>query len=167
MANPLKAGQLSLLRRSLRLGVDVDHVAGLSPLVPADWLFGLQVPERAQAHRLEPATRVEERHSQGFGDAPHRAALMVQCPGLLLLLRMSVRRWLRRTLRRSTSAAAPPERNLASQLYAVLRLIPTWQARSANGMPWSMCRRISPFRPTGVSRAFGWVCMVCELWGRG
>jgi len=39
---------------------------------------------------------------------------------------LSVRRWLRRTLRRSTSAAAPPERNLASHLYAVRRLIPTW-----------------------------------------
>jgi hypothetical protein len=37
MANPLKACQL--------LGVDVDHVARLRPLVPADWLSGLQVPK--------------------------------------------------------------------------------------------------------------------------
>ena len=44
----------------------MDHVAGLDPLVPANELFGLQVPEPAQAHRLEPATSGGERHSQGF-----------------------------------------------------------------------------------------------------
>jgi len=47
MADPLKAGQL--------FGVDVDHVAGLGPLVPAHSLFGLQVLEATQPLGFEPA----------------------------------------------------------------------------------------------------------------
>jgi hypothetical protein len=73
------------LRRSLRLGVDVDHVAGLSPLIPADWLFGLQVSQAPEHDGLEPTANGRERSCQVLGDAPHGAALMPWCPGLLLL----------------------------------------------------------------------------------
>jgi len=41
VTDPFKAGQLLLLRRSLQLGVDVDHVAGLCPLVAAHRLCRL------------------------------------------------------------------------------------------------------------------------------
>jgi hypothetical protein len=43
VADPLKTGELLLLRRSLRLDVDMDHVARLSPLVAAHGFSGLQV----------------------------------------------------------------------------------------------------------------------------
>jgi hypothetical protein len=43
MAHPLKTGQLLLLRRSLRLGVDMNHVPRLLPLVPLHRGFGFQI----------------------------------------------------------------------------------------------------------------------------
>jgi hypothetical protein len=46
VTDPLKARQL--------FGVDMDHVAGLRPLVPADWLFGLQVPQTPEPNGFEP-----------------------------------------------------------------------------------------------------------------
>jgi hypothetical protein len=85
LTDPLKARQLSLIRRSLRLGVDVDHVAGLRSLVPADWLCGLQVSQTPEPNGYEPTANGGQRCCQVFGDATHGAAFMVQCPGLLLL----------------------------------------------------------------------------------
>jgi len=86
VTNPLKAGQLLLLRRSLRLGVDVDHVAGLCPLVAAHWLSGLQVLESAEAQGLEHPTNGGEWRRQDPGDATQGAALMAEVNGALQLL---------------------------------------------------------------------------------
>jgi hypothetical protein len=80
VTDPLKADQL--------FGVDLDHVAGLGPLVPADWLFGLQVSQATKPDVLEPTANSRERRCQVFGDALHCEALMAQCPGLLLLLQI-------------------------------------------------------------------------------
>ena len=49
VADPLKTGQLLLLRRSLRLDTDRNHVARLSPLVSPHGHQWLQIFETAQA----------------------------------------------------------------------------------------------------------------------
>jgi hypothetical protein len=79
-ANPFKAGQL--------FGVDVDHVAGLGSLIPIDCLSRLQVPQAPEPDGLEPTAKSRERRCQVLGVAPHGAALIAQCPALLLLLRI-------------------------------------------------------------------------------
>jgi hypothetical protein len=53
VTDPLKAGQL--------FGVDVDHVAGQGPLVPADWFSGLQVLQATKPDGLEPTANSRER----------------------------------------------------------------------------------------------------------
>jgi len=68
MPHPFKTGQL--------LGVDVDHVAWLSPLVTVNWLHRLQIPEPYQTHRFEPAPSGGQQRSQGFGDTTHGATLV-------------------------------------------------------------------------------------------
>ena len=78
VTDPFKAGQLLLLRRSLRLGIDVDHVAGLCPLVAAHRLSGLQVLESAETQGLEHSAHSGERYSQDPGNATERAALMAE-----------------------------------------------------------------------------------------
>jgi hypothetical protein len=79
-----------------------DSTAG--ELIPELMRHGLQ-----QLIELEVAGR-HERTDERLG---YRNG---SSPGLLLQLGPSVRRWFRRTLRRSTSAAAEPERILASHL---------------------------------------------------
>ena len=85
MTNPLKAGQLLLLRRSLRLGVDVDHVAGLCPLAAAHWLCRLQVLEPAETQGLEHPAHSGEGFGQDPGNTTERAALMAKVNGALQL----------------------------------------------------------------------------------
>jgi hypothetical protein len=80
VANPFQADQL--------FGVDVDHVAGLGPLIPAASLSGLQVPQAPDPDGLEPTANSRERCCQVLGDAPHGASLTAQCSALLLLLRI-------------------------------------------------------------------------------
>jgi hypothetical protein len=86
VTNPLKAGQLLLLRRSLRLGVDVDHVARPGPLIAAHWLCRLQVLEPAETQGLEHSAHSGERCGQDPGNATERAALMAQIYSVLQLL---------------------------------------------------------------------------------
>ena len=56
--------------------VDMDHVAGLVPLVPTHWHRWLQVFESTQAHGLEGSPHGGERCHQQSGDASEGAALM-------------------------------------------------------------------------------------------
>jgi hypothetical protein len=86
VTDPLKAGQLLLLRRSLRLGIDVDHVAGLCPLVPAYRLGWLQVLKPSKPYGLEHSANGGERRRQHPGHSSERAALMAQVRGVLQLL---------------------------------------------------------------------------------
>jgi len=67
------------------LGVDLDHAARLRPLVPADWLSGLQFPQAPKPNSLEPTPNRCQRYCQVFVDAPYGALLMALCLGLLLL----------------------------------------------------------------------------------
>lgn len=97
-------------------GVDVDHLAGPLPLVAAHWWSGLQVPETAQAERLERCPH------GGEGACSYRAMRRrvqrwcLRSTACCSCFGSSVRRWLRRTLRRSASAAGPPSRNRPSRL---------------------------------------------------
>ena len=77
---------LLLLRRSLRLGVDVDRVAGLCPLVAAHWLGRLQVLESAEPQALEHRAHSGERCRQHTGHSSERAALMAEVHSSLQLL---------------------------------------------------------------------------------
>jgi len=85
VTEPFKAGQLLLLRRSLRLGVDVDHVAGLCPLVAAHRLCRLQVLEPAKPYGLEDPANGGERSCQHPGNATEREPLMAEVHSALQL----------------------------------------------------------------------------------
>lgn len=76
MADTLETGQLLLLRRSLRLRVDMDHVARAFPLVALHWLLGLQIPEPAKPQRVHHPPDGGERRLESLGDATERAALV-------------------------------------------------------------------------------------------
>ena len=78
LADAFKAGLL----------FDVEYVDRLRPQVTSHGLFGLQVPEPGQTHRLWPAARAGKRFSQGFGNPLHGAALIAQSCDLVLLLWM-------------------------------------------------------------------------------
>jgi hypothetical protein len=71
---PLKKGQLRLLRRSLRLGVDMDHVSGLRPLVSPCGHRSLQLFASAKADCLECAADGGDWARQQPGDMPEGAA---------------------------------------------------------------------------------------------
>jgi len=77
-ANPVKASQL--------FGVDVDHVAGLCPLVAAHWLGGLQVLEPAKPYGFEHSANGGERRCQPPGNTTESAALMAEVHSALQLL---------------------------------------------------------------------------------
>jgi hypothetical protein len=56
LADPFEPGQLLLLRRSLRLDVDMDHVARLLPLVPLHRWLGSRLRSRfSPRRRIAPA----------------------------------------------------------------------------------------------------------------
>jgi hypothetical protein len=76
MADLLETGPLSLLRRSLRLGVDMDHVAGALPQVAPHWLLGLQILEPAKPLGVHHPPDGGEGSLEGPGDAPERAGLV-------------------------------------------------------------------------------------------
>ena len=105
----LKARQLLLRRRILRLGVDVDHVAGLGPLIAANWLGGLQIHEPAEAQDLEHPAHGGERCSEHPGNATESTALMPEVNSVLQL-QWTERPPLSAANARSTKAATPPER---------------------------------------------------------
>ena len=94
MANLAEAGQL--------FDVDRDQVSGMLPLVALDWMFGLEIPQPPQTKAIEHPGHGGEGCSQQPGDGAEVEPLVTEIQGMLQLLR--------RTLRRSTSAAAPPER---------------------------------------------------------
>ena len=77
VTDPFKAGQL--------FGVEVDHVAGLCPLVAAHRLCGLQVLESAETQGLAHSAHSGERCSQDPGNATEGAALMAEGNGALQL----------------------------------------------------------------------------------
>jgi hypothetical protein len=82
MAHPLKAGLLLLLRRNLRLGVDMDQHSRLLPLVSLHRLFGLQVAQPAKAKSVHRPAHRAEGHLEQAGDPPECASLMQQVNGL-------------------------------------------------------------------------------------
>lgn len=128
MANAVKPGQPPLLRRSLQLDVDMDHVAGPLPLVAMDRRFGIQVPQPVQPQAPHRPSQGADQHHQQPGDPPEGAALVPEFNGLLQLLRIQ-RPPLPVANARSARAAGPPERKRASHLRAVRSLMP-WSAAS-------------------------------------
>ena len=68
MAHPLKTGQL--------LGVDMDHVPRLLPLVPLHRGFEVQVAQPAKAQSIHGPAYSREGHLEQAGDASERASLM-------------------------------------------------------------------------------------------
>lgn len=78
VTDPLKPSQL--------LGVDMDHVARLLPLVALNRKLGLQVPQRAKAKRLHHPSHGRQGSSKGLGDPPEVAALVPEVQGMLQLL---------------------------------------------------------------------------------
>ena len=88
MTDPLKAGQLPLLRRSLRLDIDMDHVARLFPLVAPHRRFGVKVLESSQTQALHEPANGGKGRGEGPCDAAERAALVPEVYGLLQLMRI-------------------------------------------------------------------------------
>ena len=88
MPNTVEPGQLPLLRRSLRLDVDMDHVARLLPLVSLHRRFWVEVPESVQPQAPHRPGQGADRHQQQPGDSPEGAALVPELHGLLQLLRI-------------------------------------------------------------------------------
>jgi hypothetical protein len=78
-----KAGELLLLRRSLRLDVDMDQVSGMLPLVALDWMFGLEIPQPPQTKAVENPGHGGERCCQKPRDVAEVQPLMPQLYGLL------------------------------------------------------------------------------------
>ena len=70
------------------LGVDVDHVAWLLPLVPLHWNLGLQVPQAAESESLHHPSHSRQGSTKGPGDPPEAAALVPEVQGVLQLLRI-------------------------------------------------------------------------------
>jgi hypothetical protein len=83
-----KAGELLLLRRSLRLDVDMDQISGLLPLVALDRGLGLEIPQPPQTKAVEHPGHGGEGCDQKPGDVAEVEALVTQIHGLLLLLRI-------------------------------------------------------------------------------
>jgi len=77
VTDPFKASQL--------FGVDVDHVAGLCPLVAAHRLCRLQVLEPAKPYGLEHPANGGERSCQHPGNTTEGAALMTEVHSALQL----------------------------------------------------------------------------------
>jgi len=136
--NTVEPGQRSLLRRSLRPGVGMDQLARLLPLVAVQRRslpcrsasrFGSRFRSRRRPRRRIARARVV------IGTSSSRAILLRVhrwCLGSTACGRCcgsGVRRWVRRTLRRSASAAGPPARKRASHFRAVRSLIPCSAAR--------------------------------------
>jgi len=65
------------------LGIDVDHLVGLCPLVTAYRLMGLQVLESDEAQSLEHLAHSAEGFGQNPGNATEGAALMVEANSAL------------------------------------------------------------------------------------
>ena len=75
VADPLKAGQLLLLRR-LRLGVDMKHVARLLPLVPLHRWFGIEVAQPVEPQAPHRSGQGGDGYQQQSGDLAEGASLM-------------------------------------------------------------------------------------------
>jgi len=166
MADTLETGQLLLLWRSLRLGVDMDHVARAFPLVALHWLPGLQIPEPAKPQGVHHPPDNGKRRLEGLSDPAERAALVPEVHSPLQLLRIerpplgaahtpSIHqcRYTAITEARqplvSDAEADPCFRSKGLVRHALIE-VPTNRR----------CRLI------GVSRALGWLCMSGEVLGR-
>lgn len=68
VTDPLRARQL--------FGVDVDHVARSSPLVPAHRKLWFQILELSQTQTLHKPSNGGKGSHEGLGDTTWRAALM-------------------------------------------------------------------------------------------
>ncbi len=88
VADPVKAGQLPLLRRSLRLDVDVDQAARGLVLVALHWRFGLQIPQLPEPQAVQSSGHAGEGSRQPAGDVAHVQALMPELHGALEVLRI-------------------------------------------------------------------------------
>jgi hypothetical protein len=80
VADPLEPGQL--------LDVDMDHVAGLLPLVPLHRRFGLEVAQPVQPQPPHRPGQGADRQQQQPGNPPEGAALVPELNGPLQLLRI-------------------------------------------------------------------------------
>ncbi len=68
VVDTLKGGQL--------LGVDMDHVARLLPLVPLHRSLGFRVPQTAKDQRLHHSSHGRQGRAEGPDDSPECAALV-------------------------------------------------------------------------------------------
>jgi len=80
VANPLEPGQL--------LGVDMNHVARLLPLVPLHRRLGVQVPQPPEPQGLHHSSHGRQGSAHGLGDPPEGAALVPEVHRVLQLLRI-------------------------------------------------------------------------------
>lgn len=80
VANSLEPSQL--------LGVHMEHVARLLPLVPLHRNLGVQVSQAAKAQRLHHPSHGRQGSPKGLGDPPEGAALVPEIHCVLQLLRI-------------------------------------------------------------------------------
>lgn len=78
--DPLETGKL--------LGVDMDHVARLLPLVPLNRGFGLEVPQPPEPQSLHRPPDGRQRSPHSLCDPPEGAALVPEIHGMVQLLRI-------------------------------------------------------------------------------
>lgn len=75
VADLTKAGEL--------LGVDMEHVSGMLPLVALQWRFGLEIPQPPEAKAVENLGHGGEESGQQPGDVPEVEVLVLEIHGLL------------------------------------------------------------------------------------
>jgi hypothetical protein len=80
VTDPLKPRQL--------LGVDMDHVARLLPLVPLHRGLGFQVSQASESEGFHHPSDGRQGSPKRLGDPPEGAALMPEFQGVLQLLRI-------------------------------------------------------------------------------
>jgi hypothetical protein len=81
-----EADQLPLLRRSLRLDVDMDQVARRLTLLALEWRFGLQVSQSPEPQAVQSSGHGGEGSGQQPGNVQEVEALVTEIHGLLQLL---------------------------------------------------------------------------------
>ncbi len=101
---------VDLAKASELVDVDMDPVSGMLPLTALDWRFGLEITQPPETKAVEQLGHGGEGIGQQPGDVPQVEALVAEVLGLLQLLWIERLPLVRRTLRRSASAPAPPER---------------------------------------------------------
>jgi hypothetical protein len=89
--------------------VNVDQVTRPLPLESVDWWFGVQVSQPPYPQAVENPRHGDEGRDQQPGDVAEVAALLTETTACCICCGLSLRRFVRRTLRRSAREAAPPE----------------------------------------------------------